>query len=141
MSSSRPYLVRALVEWINDNQLTPHLQVDASVPGVRVPAFAVREGKVTLNIAPRAVAHLSIDNEAIRFQARFGGVSHAVYVPMAAVEAVYARENAQGMVFPPELPTAAIASSTDVPEEPDSGDAGSNDPGASKKPPHLRIVK
>ncbi len=141
MSSSRPYLVRALVDWINDNQLTPHLQVDASVSGVRVPAFAVREGKVTLNIAPRAVAHLSIDNEAVRFEARFSGVSHAVFVPMAAVEAVYARENAQGMVFPPEVPTAAVASATDVPEEPDSGNASGDDPDALKKPPHLRIVK
>ncbi len=146
MSSSRPYLVRALVEWINDNGLTPHIQVDARMPGVRVPPFAVREGKVTLNIALRAVAHLSIDNEAIAFQARFGGVSQSVYVPMNAVEAVYARENAQGMVFPPDSGpgTDAAASSASTTTPAATVDADPADDGATppvKKPPHLRIIK
>jgi len=145
MSSSRPYLVRALVEWINDNGLTPHIQVDARMPGVRVPPFAVREGKVTLNIALRAVAHLSIDNEAIAFQARFGGVSQSVYVPMSAVEAVYARENAQGMVFPPDSgPNTDAAASSDSATPTAAVDADPAGDGAEppvKKPPHLRVIK
>ncbi len=145
MSSSRPYLVRALVEWINDNGLTPHIQVDARMSGVRVPPFAVREGKVTLNIALRAVAHLRIDNEAIAFQARFGGVSQSVYVPMNAVEAVYARENAQGMVFPPdsEPNTDAVASATSTTPTAtvDADPAGDGAAPPVKKPPHLRVIK
>ncbi|MHB1588042.1 MAG: ClpXP protease specificity-enhancing factor [Metallibacterium scheffleri] len=142
MSSSRPYMLRALVEWINDNGLTPHLQVDAHAPGVRVPAFAVRGGKVTLNIALRAVAHLQMDNDAISFQARFGGVSHSVYVPMAAIEAIYARENGQGMVFPPE-PQAGAApalapATADGAAAPQAESATTAPP---KKPPHLRVIK
>jgi stringent starvation protein B len=135
-------MLRALVEWINDNGLTPHLQVDARASGVRVPAFAVRDGKVTLNIALRAVAHLQMDNDAISFQARFGGVSQSVYVPMTAIEAVYARENGQGMVFPPEPQAGdtpavapAIADSTATPQ---AEGATATPP---KKPPHLRVIK
>ena len=142
MSSNRPYMLRALVEWINDNGLTPHLQVDAHAPGVRVPAFAVRDDKVTLNIALRAVAHLQMDNDAVSFQARFGGVSHSVYVPMAAIEAVYARENGQGMVFPPEpqagdAPAAAPATAGATATSQAEGAAAT----PPKKPPHLRVIK
>ena len=105
MTSYRPYLLRALAEWINDNGMTPHILVDAGVAGVRVPPGAVREGKVVLNIADRAVVGLSIDNEWIEFTARFGGVSQPVSVPVGAVLAVYARETGQGMG--PTLNTAA----------------------------------
>ena len=90
MTSHRPYLLRALYEWIADNGLTPHLLVDATQPGVRVPAHAVKDGRIVLNIAQRAVAHLQMDNDDVRFSARFGGVSHAVIVPIDAVLAVYA---------------------------------------------------
>ena len=75
MTSHRPYLLRALNQWIADNGMTPHLLVDATLPGVQVPPQAVHEGKVVLNIADRAVTRLSIDNEWIGFTARFGGVS------------------------------------------------------------------
>ena len=102
MTSYRPYLLRALTEWINDNGMTPHILVDAGVAGVRVPPGAVREGKVVLNIADRAVVGLQIDNEWIGFTARFGGVSQPVSVPVCAVIAVYARETGQGMVLPDE---------------------------------------
>ena len=94
MTSYRPYLLRALTEWINDNGMTPHILVDAGVPGVRVPPGTVREGKVVLNIADRAVVGLHMDNEWIGFTARFGGVSQKVDVPVGAVLAVYARETA-----------------------------------------------
>src|SRR5690606_42136305 len=85
MGSNRPYLLRALNEWINDNGMTPHLLVDAEREGVRVPASAVKDGKVVLNIAPRAVAQLVMDNQSVRFLARFGGVSQHVEGPVSAV--------------------------------------------------------
>ena len=92
MTSHRPYLLRALVEWINDNQLTPHILVDAGVPGVQVPPSAVKDGRVVLNIAERAVVRLMIDNDMVSFSARFSGTSYPVQVPISAVLAVYARE-------------------------------------------------
>lgn len=102
MTSHRPYLLRALWEWIVDNGMTPHLLVDARRPGVKVPPHTVKNGQVVLNIADRAVAHLRIGNEVIVFSARFGGVSHQVSVPVGAVLAIYARETGQGMVLPEE---------------------------------------
>src|SRR3546814_5727070 len=93
----RPYLLRALYEWIADNGMTPHVLVDATQAGVRVPPHTVKDGRVVLNIADRAVARLEMDNDSIRFTARFGGVSHPVTVPISAVLAIYARETGQGM--------------------------------------------
>lgn len=104
MSSHRPYLLRALVEWINDNDMTPHILVDATVPGVMVPPSAVHDGRVILNIAERAVARLEIDNHEVSFSARFAGVSQPVRVPIGAILAVYSRENGQGMALPDDLP-------------------------------------
>jgi stringent starvation protein B len=100
MTSHRPYLLRALYEWIVDNGMTPHLLVDAEYPGVRVPPHTVKEGRVVLNVAERAVARLDMDNDAVSFTARFGGVSHPVMVPVGAVLAIYARETGQGMALP-----------------------------------------
>ncbi|KAF1691397.1 ClpXP protease specificity-enhancing factor [Pseudoxanthomonas koreensis] len=147
MTSYRPYLLRALTEWINDNGMTPHILVDAGVPGVRVPPGSVREGKVVLNIADRAVAGLHMDNEWIGFTARFGGVSQPVSVPVGAVLAVYARETGQGMVLPEETGAphpqegdhdeAPGAEGHDGPEPPPAGPA---DP-PPRKHPHLRVVK
>ena len=145
MTSYRPYLLRALTEWINDNGMTPHILVDAGVPGVRVPPGAVREGKVVLNIADRAVVGLHMDNEWIGFTARFGGVSQPVSVPVGAVLAVYARETGQGMVLPDE--------SAGAPEPPgdhdghhDGHDGDDHPPETPPEPPagkrpHLRVVK
>jgi len=107
MSSNRPYLLRAVHEWICDNGLTPHIVVDAGKPGVQVPPQAVSEGRVVLNLAPRAVSHLEIGNDAITFMARFGGVSQSVNVPVAAVQAIYARENGQGMLLAEDAPGMA----------------------------------
>ena len=144
MTSHRPYLLRALHEWIADNGLTPHLLVDATRPGVRVPTHAVKDGRIVLNIAERAVAHLQMDNDDVRFSARFGGVSHAVIVPIDAVVAIYARENGQGMELPPDIvaqgsapPTEAMSERDDTPPD--------DEPPSSEPPPkrggHLRIVK
>ncbi|MDO6706431.1 ClpXP protease specificity-enhancing factor [Photobacterium sp. 1_MG-2023] len=102
MTPRRPYLVRAFYEWLVDNDLTPHLVVDATLPGVQVPQEFVSDGQIVLNLAPRAVGNLELGNEAVRFNARFGGRPHAVYVPLAAVLALYARENGAGTMFEPE---------------------------------------
>ncbi|MGY0503779.1 ClpXP protease specificity-enhancing factor [Luteimonas sp. e5] len=102
LTSQRPYLLRAIHEWIGDNGLTPHLLVDAHFPGVHVPPGTARDGKVVLNIAERAVHMLSLGNEYITFNARFGGVPHEVFVPVAAVLAIYARETGEGMALPAE---------------------------------------
>lgn len=141
MSSHRPYLLRALYEWISDNDMTPHLLVDATQPGVRVPPHTINDGKVVLNIAARAVAHLDMDNDAVAFTARFGGVSHAVIVPVSAVLAIYARETGQGMALPPEDDAPSAPGEAPAPPNDDDTppDDGGNEP--PKRGGHLRIVK
>ena len=142
MTSHRPYLLRALYEWISDNGMTPHLLVDATQPGVRVPAHTINEGKVVLNIAGRAVAHLSMDNEVVAFTARFAGVSHAVIVPVSAVLAIYARENGQGMALPEDnVAPETEGDATPQVEQSAPDDDGDEPPPAPKRGPHLRIVK
>ena len=102
LSPRRPYLLRAFYEWLLDNQLTPHLVVDVTLPGVQVPMEYARDGQIVLNIAPRAVGNLELSNDEVSFNARFGGVPRQVSVPLAAVLAVYARENGAGTMFEPE---------------------------------------
>lgn len=104
MNSSRPYLIRALYQWIVDNDCTPHLLVNADYPGVQVPSKFVSDGQIVLNVSPTAVRELSLDNDAVSFEGRFGGISHSLFVPSPAVLAIYARENGQGMVFDQEAP-------------------------------------
>lgn len=106
LSSTRPYLLRALYAWIVDNQLTPHLIVDTTRPGVVVPPQYVKNGRIILNISPAAVHGLKIDNTSIEFSGRFGGTAYGILVPLTAVEAIYSKENGKGMVFAPE-PDAA----------------------------------
>ena len=162
MSSQRPYLLRALYEWIADNGMTPHVLVNAAMAGVRVPLHAVKEGRIVLNIAERAVAKLELGNELLRFTARFAGVSQTVSVPLEAVIAIYARETGQGMALPEELRAASAApappmATGPVAVESDPVDAqqpedaldpiGSDESGPDRpsEPPkrgnHLRIVK
>lgn len=102
MSPRRPFLLRAFYDWLLDNQLTPHLVVDVTRAGVMVPMEYARDGQIVLNIAPRAVGNLELGDDAVRFSARFGGVPRQVYVPMAAVMAIYSRENGAGTMFEPE---------------------------------------
>ena len=102
MTTNRPYLLRALYEWITDNGLTPHILVDADVNGVNVPEHAIQKGKVVLNIAAGATEHLLLDNDSIDFRARFSGKPYPISVPMDAVIAIYAQENGQGMMFAQE---------------------------------------
>ena len=142
MTSHRPYLLRALYEWISDNGMTPHILVDARQPGVRGPPHTVKEGRVVLNIADRAVARLELDTEAVRVTARFGGVSHPVVVPVAAVLAIYARETGQGMALPEEVgPGQPPDDDPGPPEGPPEGPSDDDAPGSGKRPPFLRVVK
>jgi stringent starvation protein B len=99
LTPNRPYLLRAYYEWLMDNQLTPHVVVDAYVPGTQVPQQYVKDGQIVLNITESAVGNLQITNEFIEFSARFGGVPQQVLLPMAAIIAIYARENGAGTVF------------------------------------------
>lgn len=114
MTSNRPYLIRALYEWLLDNQLTPHLLVDAEHEGVTVPLDFVEGGQIVMNLNPSAVRSLDLGNELISFNARFGGVPQDVMVPPMAVLGIYARENGVGMLFPEE----EYLAEEEAPEEP-----------------------
>lgn len=105
MTSSRPYMVRALYEWIVDNDFTPHIVVNARSEGTEVPQqYVNKDGQIVLNIAPRAVSSLDLGNKAVSFNARFGGIPTDIYVPCHAILGIYARENGQGMMFDFESP-------------------------------------
>lgn len=102
MTPRRPYLFRAFYDWILDNDLTPYIVVNTSVYGVLVPQEFVQNNQIVLNIAPQSVGQYVSNNEQIEFNARFSGVPQHIVVPMAAVEAIYARENGVGMGFEDE---------------------------------------
>ncbi len=134
MTPTKPYLIRAIYDWIIDNRCTPYVLCDANRPHVRVPPSAIKDGQVVLNLAPRAVDRLDLGLEDIRFHARFSGISHQVIVPMAAVLAIYAQENGQGMMFPAEDAVAdTVEPAESAPEE------NTNKP--IRERPALRIVK
>ena len=101
LTPTRPYLARAIYEWICDNNLTPYLLVDATQPNTMVPEQFIQDGQIVLNIVPHAVHKLTMSNDAITFSARFGGVARDIYVPLNAVLGIYARENGQGLFFDP----------------------------------------
>ena len=126
LPSAKPYLLRGMVQWMEDNGLTPQMLVDATVDGVNVPPEHVKAGKIVLNIALQATSRRDMDNDFVSFGARFGGVAREIWVPMAAVLAVYARENGQGMTFP------ADGSETPPPEAPTP---------PTPERPKLRVVK
>ncbi len=105
MSSTKPYLIRAIREWAADNQLTPQILVDATAEGVDVPEKHVNAGQIVLNIADQAVQLIRMDNDALVFSARFGGVARDITVPIESVVAIYAKENGQGIFFrEPQVP-------------------------------------
>ncbi len=137
MTSNRPYLVRALYEWIMDNHMTPHLLVDAAHPQAVVPAGFVQDGKIVLNINPSAVHALVLGNERIEFNARFGGVSMRVEVPVDAVLGIYARESGYGMLFPDDGPRTD--DDAEGPERPDEEQTAPTKPTRAR--PKLKVVK
>jgi stringent starvation protein B len=147
MTSNRPYLLRALYEWINDNQLTPYILVDAKMPGVQVPASTIKDGKVVLNIAMRAVEALDLGDASLSFKARFSGVSQFLVVPVPAVIAIYAQETGQGMMLPPdevaetELNAEGEESDIALDVSADDEDTDPPKPSGPGKSPFLRIVK
>ena len=124
MNSSRPYIIRAIYEWIVDNDCTPHLLVDVDVEGVDVPQAYVTDGQIVLNISASAVVGLEMGNDLILFNGRFGGVATDIVVPIKAILGIYARENGQGMVF----------DASEDPEEPP-------DPPSGRGRPSLKVVK
>ncbi len=136
MTSTRPYLLRALYQWVLDNDCTPHVLIDASIDGVQVPSSVVKDGQVVLNISPTAVAHLDLGNDELSLNARFGGVSQRVRAPVGAILALYARENGQGMMFPPESAEAAQEGA----DQADADTSVASFPPARGKP-SLKIVK
>ncbi|WP_349257004.1 ClpXP protease specificity-enhancing factor [Salinisphaera sp.] len=147
MTSRRPYLIRALYDWVLDNDLTPHLLVAADAPGVDVPRqFVTDDGKITINVSPGAVRGLALDNQLISFSARFSGASYNVAVPPGAVLALYARENGEGMLFGEVEETETASEETFAGRERKSeatesdGDGGDDTP-TRKKHPHLKVVK
>ena len=129
MTSNRPYLLRALYHWIDDNRMTPHILVEAEHEGVDVPDQAIQKGKVILNIDRAAVQDLDLGNDWLLFKARFSGREYNVSIPVEAVLAIYAKENGQGMMFAQE-------EDGQPPPGPDDG----SDPTPPKRP-HLKIVK
>jgi len=99
MNSNKPYLVRALYDWICDNHLTPYLLVDASGDDLSLPYDFVEDNKIVLNLSASAIRDLDLSNDYINFKARFSGKSMNVYFPVSAVLAIYANENGRGMTF------------------------------------------
>jgi stringent starvation protein B len=160
MTPRRPYMLRAFYEWLVDNDLTPHLVVDATMSGVRVPQEFIQDGQIILNIAPRAVGNLELGNDAVTFSARFSGRPHSVIAPLYAVQAIYARENGAGTMFDPEeayldsseshiiesdeetvvSSLSSVSEDNTTPEVSEDSDP-SNEPPKSKGRPSLRVVK
>lgn len=126
VAPKRPYLIRAMHEWMTDNGLTPHIVVDAAADGLTVPEQYVTDGKIVLNVSYAATRDLVMDNHSVQFGARFEGVNHQIRVPALGVIGIYARETGQGMIFTDEEPPP----STKTP-----GD------GSAPSRPALKVVK
>ena len=129
MTSSRPYLIRAMYQWVVDNGMTPHLLVDAGSEKCLVPQSLINDGKIVLNIAPMAVNGLVLGDDEISFSARFDGKPDALSFTVSSVLAIYARENGQGMMFS----ESEDSSMMDPDNEPD--------PDPEKPRPKLRVIK
>ena len=134
MTSSKPYLIRAIYQWIIDNDFTPYIVVNAQFPGLQVPEQYIEDGRIVLNISPRACRGLHLENDRIVFSARFSGIAMQIFVPPTAVMAIYAKENGRGMVFTEE----------------EDGDDGSTPPpttiapntaSAARSKPNLKVIK
>lgn len=130
MTSSKPYLIRALYEWILDNDTTPYILVDATGDKLVIPAGIASDGKVVLNLSPQAVENLEMTNDHVSFSARFNGVAEDIYCPIGSLMAIYTRENGEGMMFPPEDDGAAA-------ETDESGKDDKDKP----KGPTLKVIK
>ena len=148
MTPNRPYLLQAYYDWLMDNELTPHVVVDAYVPGTQVPQQYVKDGQIVLNITASAVGNLQIGHDFIEFNARFGGVPQQVLLPMASIVAIYARENGAGTVFDQEEAYQLEAEVEDttlsvVDDKPavESADKSATKTDKPKRRSHLTVVK
>jgi stringent starvation protein B len=148
--SAKPYLVRAICEWCADNGLTPYLAVKVNAE-TRVPSAFVKNGEIVLNVSASATRRLTIDNDWVRFSARFSGASQEVAVPMSAVAGIFAKETGYGFAFTlSQSPVASLAAAT-APVEPDietalgsdAEDAEVEKKGGKRKPrpSHLQVIK
>ena len=131
--SKRPYLIRAMHEWMGDNSHTPHIVVDTSMNGVNVPVEHIKDGKIILNISDSAAHNLKLTNDAVSFRARFSGAPFNVWVPIQSVLGIYARETGQGMVFSQDTEKAEHIEPPELQAEIEVEETRSH--------PHLTIVK
>jgi stringent starvation protein B len=136
MKSRRPYLLRAMHEWISDSMQTPHIVVDAAMAGVEVPRQYVQGGKIILNVSNHATSGLVLGNDVVRFRARFGAATFDVSVPVGAVLGIYARETGQGMIF-----SEADAPPPQPPETPPTEGTNPTNTDVKRGKPTLKVVK
>ena len=145
--SAKPYLIRAICEWCADNGLTPYLAVKVNAQ-TRVPAAFVKNGEIVLNVSHAATRKLTIDNDWIRFTARFNGQSQEVAVPVTSVAGIFAKETGYGFAFTAmQDPVASLTAAT-APREPEKADADAHKDGDTNgdgkrkpRPSHLQIIK
>lgn len=130
----RPYLLRALYDWIVDSELTPYLLVTVDQEAVQVPQEYVSEGKIVLNVSPMAVRDLDLGQDAVAFSGRFGGRPFPIHLPMASIQAIYAKETGEGMMFEPEHLDPD-------PSGPDSEPPDAEPPAPPSGGGHLKVVK
>src|SRR5690606_32448529 len=134
MRSRRPYLIRALYEWLVDSNDVPHLLVDATLPDVSVPEAFIQDGRIVLNVGPSAVQMLEMGNERFSFSARFQGTPHIVSFPPAAVIAIYGRDSGQGMMFGPEDDPDGTPAS-------EGGESAGEETPPKRGKPSLKVIK
>ncbi len=150
LTSNKPYLLRAIYEWVVDNDATPHVVLFADNPLVQVPQHFVEHGKIVLNISPSAAKDLLIDNDGLSFSARFGGKPYSIYAPIGAVLALYASETSEGLSFEPEAFDDRPLAEDDEPPKTHLSDASADDESVTaetskskkkSKRPSLKVVK
>lgn len=144
MTSSKPYMLRAIYEWIIDNEMTPYIVLDAEYAGVQVPSEYVEDGRIILNISPEACRGLHLENDRVVFTARFNGVAQQIFAPPAAAMAIYAKETGKGMVFAEEKAEEGDGSTEEAAAPAASGSSNANSkssPSSRKRGPSLKVVK
>lgn len=140
MNSSKPYLIRAIYEWVTDNELTPYIVINTNHPSVQVPEDYIEDDRIVLNVSPEACRGLHITNDRIVFSARFSGVAMQIFAPPSAILAIYAKENGRGMVFGEEDQGDVTDAGGDPPQPTTGVDQKSSRKGKSGKP-NLTVIK
>lgn len=142
MTSQKPYLIRAIYEWIVEQQLTPYLVVNTQVPGCHVPKEHISDNQIVLNVSSSAAQGLTMDNDMVQFNARFSGVPRQLMIPIDAIAAVISKENGQGMQFAIDLEAIIKAYEEETLEPEDvQVDTTSSKKANKGKASHLKVVK